>query len=144
MLQLGHTGIAEETKQILKDISSRVIDIQDSTNLQQLGHLQAHAPVIADFICKYPKVHSQLSGDVCSIVRYILTKVECTYEDPTNPPSSYGSSQLRRFPTQASLWPVIRGYAKYAADGATTAREVDDCQKAPYGHPSLTSATSQQ
>ena len=111
MLQLGHTGIAEETKQILKDISSRVIDIQDSTNLQQLGHLQAHAPVIADFICKCPKVHSQFSDDVCSIVRYILTNVECTYDRQIHP----AAMELRRFPTQASFlraWPVIRRYAK--------------------------------
>ena len=55
LLQLGCTGITEETKQILEHVSSKVISIQDSANSQQLAHLQAHASVITDFICKCPK-----------------------------------------------------------------------------------------
>lgn len=74
---------------------------------------------------------------MCSIIRHILTKVECTYADPPHPSSSYGTPSSCNgsfFPA----WPMIRGPAKYVADSATTGREVDDCRKASYGHPSLT------
>ena len=51
--------------------------------------------------------------------------------------ASYGTPNTHNrsfFPA----WPVIRGPAKYAADSTATPRELDDCHKASYGHPTLT------
>jgi len=72
-----------------------------------------------------------------AIIHHVLTKVESTYTDPPHPPSSYGTLNTHNssfFPA----WSMIRGPAKYAADSPATPRELDDCQKASYGHPSLT------
>ena len=121
----------------MEQISRNILDIQDSTNSQQLALIQACAPVLANFICKCPKIDGKLPDDVCGIIRHILTKVERTHAYHSHPASSYGTPNTHDrsfFPA----WPTIRSPAKYAADSTTTPRELDDCRKASYGHPSLT------
>ena len=71
----------------------------------------------------------QLPDDVYSIIRHILTKVECTHADH--------HIYLAAMELQDSIcngrffpaWPMIRGPAKYVtvADSAIIARESDDC-----------------
>ena len=53
-----------------------MLDIQDSTNSQQLqcALIQAHATVLANFICKCTKIDGKLADDVCGITHHILTK----------------------------------------------------------------------
>ena len=141
LLQLECDSVAEQAREVLEKISDNIPDVRDSRNSQHLALLQANTPVLAEFICTCPRVSGKLPDDVCGIIRHILTKVQNTYSLAPNSPSSYGTpnpgdSKRSFFPA----WPVIWGPAKYNADDNTAAipRELDECRKASYGHPSLT------
>ena len=49
---------------MLEQISSNALDIQDSTNSKQLALLHTHASVLADLICKCPKICGKLPDDM--------------------------------------------------------------------------------
>ena len=72
LLQLGGN---QDICELLHQLASTGLNIQDSTCHSQLHLLQAHTPVLAEFICKCLKEDGRLPSDVQALFADILLKV---------------------------------------------------------------------
>ena len=139
LLQLGDN---REVIRSLQKLVQNSINILDTSSHRELSALQAHAPLIADFVCKCPKSPlGKLPQDVCDIVAHIIEKVQQTYAHPLPQSRCYPSvtSDCDKWSFFPSL-PIVRGRGTYAADHSNAPQSIteDACRKASYGHPTLT------
>ena len=138
LVQLGGN---QDIYELLHQLASTDLNIRDSTCHNQLqllqALLQAHTPVLAEFMCKCSKEGGRLPSDVRALFADILRKIDATFSGTINPPAHY-------LPIQPSPWsffpalPLVRGAGKYDADKKSPPTDVDSCRKASYGHPHLT------
>ena len=138
LLQLGDN---REVIRSLQKLVQNSINILDTSSHHELSALQAHAPLIADFVCKCPKSPlGKLPQDVCDIVAHI-EKVQQTYAHPLPQSRCYPSvtSDCDKWSFFPSL-PIVRGRGTYAADHGNAPQSIieDACRKASYGHLTLT------
>ena len=99
LVQLGGN---QDIYKLLHQLASTELNIQDSTSHSQL---QAHTPVLAEFICKCPKEDGRLPSDVRALFADILlsVKIDATFSGHTNPATHY----LPIRPSPWSFFPAL-------------------------------------
>lgn len=102
LLQLGGNQAVCE---VLHQLASTGLKIQDSGCHHELQLLQTHAPVLAEFICRYPKEDGELPCDVRALISQILLKIDKTFTGCANSHTDYLPIQPNLFScTASSLW----------------------------------------
>ena len=128
-------------KQSVFDVLQRVLsgdeDIFDSTNHADLSTLQAHVPILVQFLEAATRGgQDKLSDVVCALISQILDVCRAPFSKPPPPSSCYlppTADELSFFPNL----PLQSGHGNNAADKSLKTCDSNSCRKASYGHPSL-------
>ena len=127
-------------EQSVFDVLQRVLsgdeDIFDSTNHADLSTLQAHVPIVVQFLEAATRGGQEKLTDVCALISHILDVCRAPFSKLPPPSSCYlppTADELSFFPNL----PLLSGHGNYAADKSLKTHDSDSCRKASYGHPSL-------
>lgn len=122
--------------QIITAVADGQIDLRNSVHHTELGEIQQHAPVLAQFINTCPTEDGVLPEDVRKLLHLLLRILTAPFQGSPPLTSVYPTPTEHPLSFFPSL-PKLHGDAAYEADRVASRSEQDSCRKNSYGHPTL-------